>query len=248
MRWLVRFVVLLLPVLLAAGLPVWTALFAEGPDFPQRLTRDSCNHGSIEGRGVWQQHRYRRGVLGCRATLTFSRDEYGDWRLLELPEEEAEFVRLILGDRWVAPWTPAAVASPGWNSDTTCITMAYGWPRASMAVEYVFDPGSTRIGDPFRLSPVNGVVVGGLEPTELVQGEELERALPTRVVWPGMIANLALYAAVIYGTVSALGFVRWGVCRRRWARGCCGACGYELGAARRCTECGAERPVRARAA
>lgn len=54
--------------------------------------------------------------------------------------------------------------------------------------------------------------------------------------WPGLLANLLFYAAMVLGP---LVLWRWWRLRRRVKRGCCVACGYELGAGVGvCPECG----------
>ena len=58
--------------------------------------------------------------------------------------------------------------------------------------------------------------------------------LPTRPLWPGFVVNTALYAAAVFALVSP--FV---ICRYRRIRSCrCRKCGYPIGAAAVCTECG----------
>ncbi|MFY7896709.1 MAG: hypothetical protein ACOVP8_10785 [Phycisphaerales bacterium] len=69
--------------------------------------------------------------------------------------------------------------------------------------------------------------------------------LPVRPVWPGLVVNTALYAASAYGAFVAcrVGWRRFGPQRRRRiARGCCPACGYDrhgIAASAMCPECGA---------
>ncbi|MEO1008498.1 MAG: hypothetical protein AAFX79_08020 [Planctomycetota bacterium] len=62
-------------------------------------------------------------------------------------------------------------------------------------------------------------------------------AMPILPYWPGLFANTAFYAALVFLPWTTL---RWRRIARRRKRGLCVACNYELGeAVVRCPECGA---------
>ena len=60
--------------------------------------------------------------------------------------------------------------------------------------------------------------------------------LPLAPIWPGLLANAAIYAGV-FGMPWAFGILRR---RARIRRGCCPRCGYDLrgGSTGPCPECG----------
>ncbi len=69
--------------------------------------------------------------------------------------------------------------------------------------------------------------------------------MPVQPIWRGLLVNTALFAALVFGVsvASASLWRRFGPQRRRRiARGCCPACGYErrgIAASAMCPECGA---------
>jgi hypothetical protein len=66
--------------------------------------------------------------------------------------------------------------------------------------------------------------------------------LPLRPVWPGFAVNAAVYGAALWVlAVAVVGLRRFGRVRRRR----CPACGYPIGEAAVCTECGKPLPKRA---
>ena len=66
---------------------------------------------------------------------------------------------------------------------------------------------------------------------------------PLRPIWPGLLANTLCYATVTLALLVSVCLIR---ARRRRKRGCCVACGYELGEGlRTCPECGLEAESRA---
>lgn len=69
-----------------------------------------------------------------------------------------------------------------------------------------------------------------------------ELVLPFGVLWPGFIANLAVWTLAALAVAEAAALIRRA---RRRAKGCCAWCGYDLsdGAPPVCPECGSARPA-----
>jgi len=123
-----------------------------------------------------------------------------------------------------------------------------GWPfrsmRATVANHLLFvdaaDPSTLWAGESGRM------YIRCLRLTDeqlgYPAGQPTWRALPLQPLWAGLLGNVAAYGVpfvVAIATVRAL--VRW----RRTRRSLCGRCGYPLGPAERCPECGAVHASRA---
>jgi hypothetical protein len=122
---------------------------------------------------------------------------------------------------------------------------ARGWPALSMWYE-------------LRLSTLSPVLPrmlmearGGLE-TRLplwrdpmvYSSYDQPRALPLRIIWPGFLINTLFYAICLWILLAIPRKLRrW----RRFKRGLCSKCGYDLrsGGSLACPECGAARSLRA---
>ncbi|MCA9285395.1 MAG: hypothetical protein KDA22_09285, partial [Phycisphaerales bacterium] len=82
-----------------------------------------------------------------------------------------------------------------------------------------------------------GIVVGTLPAGLGLDTPRTLRLLPTKIIWPGFMADWALYAFTLFGVIALPGAARRGW---RMRRGRCAMCGYDL---RRelsagCPECG----------
>ena len=81
--------------------------------------------------------------------------------------------------------------------------------------------------------------------TRSIEGRPIERALPYRPLWLGLIANTVFYGFTLYLLARMARKLR-DLLRLR--RGLCPKCAYPMGESGVCTECGRELPVRARVA
>lgn len=139
-------------------------------------------------------------------------------------------------------WAPriATFESRRSQLDTlTGVTFGYGWPFVSAAV----DSGSTSFQ---RLTPFNGIAIAGLGRVETDRGS-VDRAIPTRIIWLGLILNTGLYAVVALTSLSLCGMALRGRRRRRRARrlgvdehDLCRKCDHVITGLTRCPECGTD--------
>jgi hypothetical protein len=83
---------------------------------------------------------------------------------------------------------------------------------------------------------------GGYSISSDIVGPRAFRALPFRPIWPGFLANSAIYSAVALIPWIALRFWRM---RRRVRKGWCPKCAYDLrfDLAAGCPECGWRRDI-----
>ncbi len=153
-----------------------------------------------------------------------------DWRLFT-PSWAVKYARRIL---YSAP-IPQSHAH-------ACTFDAYGWPCRALLLE-----------SEFHYDPVNSAKVSmrGAFPIPHSRNAELQVsrgygiALPYLPIWPGLLANTAIFAAPWAVILFGIPFVRY-IIRR--ARNRCTRCGYSLHglpAGSPCPECGgAARPSR----
>ena len=66
-------------------------------------------------------------------------------------------------------------------------------------------------------------------------------AIPTRPIWPGLIANTIFYAVILWLLICGPFSLRRLI---RMKRGQCLKCGYLIGEAALCSECGEALPAR----
>lgn len=97
-----------------------------------------------------------------------------------------------------------------------------GWPLRSLH-GCIVGPIQTRQG------------VGAVVVTRSIEGRSIERALPYRPLWLGLIANTAFYGFTLYLLARMARKLRG---LRRVRRGLCPRCRYPIGMAPVCTECG----------
>ena len=219
--------VLAVPALLAVVHPIAVAAYAEPPGL-------TVNAGSVltGSRGdvdliVMDQPQQTHPVLGGRLidTPVVRNDPAisARWRVDGAPAPPA----------WSPYFLAGRVHEVGTQLGAT--TYGYGWPMVSLCAD------EASVVSDFNLPH---------EPREWVNGVETSwvNVLPTRVVWSGLAINVLALGGFVYPLVGAFLVWRARVRRRRRARGACAACGYPLEGRAVCTECGAERPVRARSA
>lgn len=112
-----------------------------------------------------------------------------------------------------------------------------GWPYPAFT--------ATQIDADDRRGLVRGVqimrVSGAIVPDAPLPGMPAGRVLPFLPLWPGVIANTFMFAALLFLALSAPGACTALV---RWRRRQCVACGYQVSTAERCSECGAPQPAR----
>ena len=226
--------VVVLPVVVVVGHPIAVSFAVRDPSVA--ATRHGLERviASEERAGIRYVQILAPGerLLGTSATLV---DCDGMWIGNNGRYDYAESGSF---EPWAAPMWVLSRSSISGDSDrvwSSVITIGYGWPSVSFASD--FDELNRNLVTGIAYEAIGSGVLG------------IPRALPTRVVWGGLLINLALYALVVYGVcVPALVYGRRFVLRRRWSRGVCGHCRYEVGMLDRCPECGAERPVKVSAA
>lgn len=137
-------------------------------------------------------------------------------------------------------WVSGNPASPPTDEDVDRFTIrfdvAFGWPFPAMglASEALYQPVEIRMFDAIRVWPETPLA---RSPTQSLG------FFPTRVLWPGMLANVVIGAAVLAALAVALTVIRVFRARRRQRRGLCGSCGYgPWSGAVVCPECGATQP------
>lgn len=141
-------------------------------------------------------------------------------------------------------WGPTDLGSPENTVSVRFATLGFGFPFVSCAVDY------SDSDDPSGPVPLNGIPMRSapVECVWMLNGHrnvtgDIERVLPTRIVWHGVLLNLAIYAVVSWMLVLIpMVLLCRRACRRRWASGRCGVCQYEIGTMATCPECGAKRP------
>ena len=104
---------------------------------------------------------------------------------------------------------------------------AFGWPFRCVMCDVEHEIWTFGAGAP-QTPERRGALETGL-PAFTASGRP--RLLPTRILWPGLLANAAMFA-----TVLAVPLVVRVV--RRGRRGACLRCGYQLTVEERCPECG----------
>jgi hypothetical protein len=106
----------------------------------------------------------------------------------------------------------------------------FGWPRHCLW----FQARGTVFDNTVRNPELRGAMLWSGAPSAVTYDF---RALPLRLIWPGILINSIFYAALWMMTLIAPGMLR-----RRWRRRCgrCAACGYDLRGQieARCPECG----------
>lgn len=228
--------VVVLPMVVVVGHPVAVATcgdVAMGDGSTVEQTQGVIGGLQVEQMAIDGSRMTRAAVCGTttRAVMSMIPDR--------VPYEELE--------DGVVAWSPGGTLLRGGGpSHGWCVTLGFGWPRVSFATDYDLMGHLSRTTGRLNLGvpPSNGIRLAKLDTVSLGLADG-ERAIPTRVVWRGLIMNLALYTLVVYGVcVPVLVYSRRFVMRRRWSRGVCGRCRYEVGSLDRCPECGAERPVK----
>ena len=82
------------------------------------------------------------------------------------------------------------------------------------------------------------MAVDGIALWDAAESENLARVLPTRVIWPGLLANVAVFAGVPFFVHQGWFMLRT---RRARTRHLCPSCNYSrhgLDTAAACPECG----------
>lgn len=180
------------------------------------------------------------------------------WVISSVVTDEDELQRLQAGwqpyyDRWpdlqghpgleIPKWSrparlSAAEATSGAASSMESVPSlsetAAGWPRLALRAAWT----------PSNPAPGPVTVVRGIRiPWDWNDPQRNLSAsiLPTSPIWPGFITDSALYALAAFPILSARAWKAAWLARRRQCRGLCGSCGYPLGEAANCPECGASR-------
>lgn len=134
------------------------------------------------------------------------------------------------------PGTPLIVADR--SGGTALIEDARGWPFLSMKSTFL-PIGRSRPDGTEDSFPVSyGVQLRRVSP---MGSFETPRAIPLRPIWLGFFLN-----TLIYGTLFATAYAIVDRLRRsyRLRRGQCPSCGYPIGSATQCSECGRALPTR----
>jgi hypothetical protein len=122
----------------------------------------------------------------------------------------------------VIPGTP--------NRPAQMVGLRGGWPLAALATEQ-----HSSVAPPVR---GGGTWRGRIEPPAWLR-PIAGRALPILPVWPGLLADTAIFASSGAAVRGGWLVLR---ARRRRRRGQCTACGYALTGQPRCPECGRANP------
>jgi hypothetical protein len=110
------------------------------------------------------------------------------------------------------------------------VAFAVGWPMRAGWYESHRSVNNRRVG---ASSGSMSAQVGFGNPAAF--SVLFDRALPTRVLWPGFIINSLLFGLVLWLLLVANPILRQ---RARLRRGLCPACSYPIGASAICSECG----------
>ncbi|MFT3685460.1 MAG: hypothetical protein QM783_11115 [Phycisphaerales bacterium] len=144
---------------------------------------------------------------------------------------------------WSQAWLPSRPSRPpgtwgNWKHEARLTEIGAGWPFRALCAETdepVQDPTTRLAVYSFR---------GGLTlPTHVIKDGAtifLPRCLPLRPIWPGLVADVAIFS-LLWGLVVVPMAL---VIRSRMRRGRCLSCGYDLqglAADVKCPECGAVR-------
>jgi hypothetical protein len=147
--------------------------------------------------------------------------------------------------RWTGLQTPGPAYGAGHvHSEHRGVDLR-GWPMPCLWLELVSNPS-----DSGTLSVAGGVDTGKLRqvtwsatPRVLNRhGHALPLALPIRPLWPAFAVNTMFYAMILWLLLPGAFALRRFLRRRR---SLCPACGYPMGEATVCTECGRSLPGRA---
>ncbi len=128
--------------------------------------------------------------------------------------------------------------------------LEYGFPFPALAVDYSKFPGP---GEQ-TIQANNGIPIGTrvlVSPRSIFAYDHInayvEPALPTKVLWPGFLANTAINAIALCGIwlvgKAGVGRIRRRRGLRRLWRGECPDCRYDIGDGGSCPECGWTAPV-----
>lgn len=248
--WALVVGVAVLPLVVVVGHPVWLSLTTHGRGFTPtvRQSMDSLRMPIQfrQGEGMYQVvHAFAEWD---EPALGRSRPGVGDPTLLPTWEKwerageplswspSAELVQSALG-----PNSSVNSFQPGRGPLLdSVLTLGYGWPRVSLAADYI-EPMNFSANYPAQCTVFLGIGVGG----DTVSGDfaELPRAIPTRVVWRGLLFNTLVFGIPIW-IVGTMHIVLLGMLlrARRWARRLCGRCRYQMGTLGTCPECGTRRP------
>jgi hypothetical protein len=159
-------------------------------------------------------------------------------------DDPSESPRKFLSQSWPS-WSAVRISSTTKEvlRDVAHYEYAFGWPRRAMIYEVTVGPTLPFISAS-TVSFQSGLPHRGLG--QVGKPIEPQLAFPLRPIWPGFLANTALYAAALC-LLSLVPTTMKRAIRRHHGR--CIACGYDLrGAAHEyCPECGGAIAEAARA-
>jgi len=127
-----------------------------------------------------------------------------------------------------------------------------GWPAPALWSRTKLEVGAAKpmsdVAHRWNL-PRDEIFHRGLNTDDLPEwlGAQKQRRLPLVPMWSGILVNTVFYGAIVLGLITLPRFIRL---RKRWVRGLCLKCGYNLQghqAGARCPECGntvAKRAIR----
>lgn len=215
---------LLVAPLLVVAVAWWSAASHDGAQMERINAAEVPLEGAERTPQVMMSRQDRRG--GTRLVFSAGRAGTDGDRLPPPP---------ILG---AAPrWSRSVVREAKrreWGSFEWHTVEAVGWPWR--ALRSSFDSRMTETLA-MEVDVERGIVVGTLPAGLGLDTPRTLRLLPTTIIWPGLMANWAIYAFALFGVLAIPVAARRGW---RLRRGRCAACGYDLrhDVSAGCPECG----------
>lgn len=191
----------------------------------------------IRWSGGWIEH-CEMVVLGNNITLSMT---FPGSRQTSLDFARCNWIDTLFGDptTWAARLSDGTVSSPdNLMIKVTCNGSAFGWPFKALARETTCRERQVIQLSPLRIRSNLQVTASGVMRVKYKTDVVRYIDLPTRVVWPGFLANTVMFGVSGWGIAKGVRY--FGIERRRRKAGLCPGCGYpHLFKAGVCSECGA---------